>query len=98
VKFNCTNCQYVEQTPVVDAKGVPVIGMAFYACKRFPPTAVMTTSRSGALQTGSAFPPVSDKMICGEYHQKEPVKNAVKMEYCEHGAIRDFCPECAPLR
>jgi hypothetical protein len=63
----------------------------------------------GGFATGSAFPNVTELMVCGEYYQKEPdpVKNAVdsvlnavggKLTYCEHDNIRDFCPECAPLR
>jgi hypothetical protein len=97
MKFNCTNCQYVEKTPRLDAKGTPVIGESQYACKRFPPSAFVIMNPRGGFATGSAFPNVTELMVCGEYHQKEPVKNAVKMMSCEHGQIKNLCPVCSPI-
>ena len=55
---NCTNCQYAVKKPQLEGGGLE--------CRRNPPQASVLMSNQG-MAIVSAFPPVTDKMLCSDY-------------------------------
>lgn len=60
----CTNCKWTQKAQLADPQGKPIIGEFQYTCHRFPPSALMVPGPNNTFQLASAFPAVTDGMVC----------------------------------
>lgn len=62
---NCTTCRHAFQSPPTPS--APIGAPRQYMCGRFPPTAFAVPGANGQMHIVAQFPPVGEKIVCGEY-------------------------------